>query len=216
MAGELQAAFENDPAAPNYFEVLLCYPGVHAIFLHRIAHRLYAWGVPKVIPRVLSQINRFLTGVEIHPGAKIGDRVFIDHGMGVVIGETSEVGDDVTMFQGVVLGGTGKIKEKKRHPTVGNNVVIGAGAIVLGPVRIGNDVKIGAGSVVLRDIPDDSTAVGVPALVVRHKGKMVADLEHGDIDNPVQDKLTFLEHRIRMLEKKVSATSGTSGQHSEG
>ena len=211
MAGELKAVYENDPAASSYLEIIACYPWVHAIYLHRLAHKLYEWGLPRVIPRFISHINRFITGIEIHPGARIGDSVFIDHGMGVVIGETAEIGNNVTMFQGVVLGGTGKTKGMKRHPTVGNNVTIGAGAIILGPVRIGNNVKIGAGSVVLTDIPDDCTAIGVPAKIVRHKGERVADLEHGHIDDPVWNKINALERRIHFIEKMVAPKHAGDG-----
>lgn len=202
MAGELKAAYKNDPAAKSYLEILLCYPGIHALFIHKISHKLYKWRFPAVVPRLISHFGRFITGIEIHPGAEISDGVFIDHGMGVVIGETAEIGDNVTMFQGVVLGGTGAAKGKKRHPTVGDNVTIGAGAILLGPITVGHNVKIGAGSVVLCDIPSDATAVGVPAKVVKHRGERVADLEHGHMDDPVQTKLNELERRMHALENK--------------
>lgn len=162
---DIQAVFKNDPAAKSIFEVLLCYPGLHAIIMHRIAHWFYRRRC-YLLARIISNINRFLTGIEIHPGAKIGRRLFIDHGMGVVIGETAEIGDDVVIFHGVTLGGTGKDKGK-RHPTVGNNVMIGAGAKVLGPISIGNNVKIGAGAVVLNSLPDNCTAVGCPARIIK-------------------------------------------------
>ncbi|NLX86954.1 MAG: serine O-acetyltransferase [Clostridiales bacterium] len=164
---DIQAVFKNDPAARSVLEVLLCYPGLHALIMHRFAHRLYKAGL-FLLARIVSNINRFLTGIEIHPGARIGRRLFIDHGMGIVIGETAEIGDDVVLYHGVTLGGTGKDKGK-RHPTVGSNTIIGAGAKVLGPITIGNNVKIGAGSVVLDSIPDNCTAVGCPARVVKRK-----------------------------------------------
>ena len=158
---QIKTVFERDPAAKSRLEILLCYPGFHAILLHRFAHRLYEWKLP-LVPRIISQFSRFLTGIEIHPGATIGRRFFIDHGSGVVIGETTEIGDDVLLYQGVTLGGTGNEKGK-RHPTLGNHVVVGTGAKVLGNILIGHHVKIGAGSVVVRPAPDYSTVVGVPA-----------------------------------------------------
>src|ERR1043165_1279209 len=154
----INTVFKEDPAAKSTIEVLLCYPGLHATLLHRVSHQLYAWGVP-LLPRLLSQLGRLLTGIEIHPGARIGRRFFIDHGMGAVIGETAEIGDDVLLYQGVTLGGTGKEKGK-RHPTIGNHVVIGTGAAVLGNIIIGDHVKVGAGSVVVRSVPDNSTVAG--------------------------------------------------------
>lgn len=165
---DIQIVLKNDPAARSAFEVLLLYPSIHALINHRIAHKLYK-KKHFFLARLLSQISRFFTGIEIHPGATIGKGLFIDHGMGVVIGETAEIGDDVLIYHGVTLGGTGK-DTGKRHPTVGNNVVIGCGAKVLGPINIGNNVKIGANSVVLKDVPDDSTTVGIPA-VYKIKGK---------------------------------------------
>ena len=165
---DIQIVLKNDPAARSAFEVLLLYPSIHALLNHRIAHKLYK-KKHFFLARLLSQISRFFTGIEIHPGATIGKGLFIDHGMGVVIGETAEIGDDVLIYHGVTLGGTGK-DTGKRHPTVGNNVVIGCGAKVLGPINIGNNVKIGANSVVLKDVPDDSTTVGIPA-VNKIKGK---------------------------------------------
>ena len=157
---QIQTVFRDDPAAKSVFEVLLCYPGVHAILLHCLAHRLYRWRL-FVIARLISHIARWLTGIEIHPGAKIGRRFFIDHGMGVVIGETSEIGDDVLIYQGVTLGGTGHEKGK-RHPTIGSHVVVGSGAKILGNITLGEWVRIGAGSVVVRSVPDHSTVVGIP------------------------------------------------------
>src|SRR6195952_3205864 len=162
---QVDTIFREDPAAKSVLEIVLCYPGFHAILLHRLSHRLYSAGIP-LLPRIISQIGRFMTGIEIHPGATIGRRFFIDHGSGVVIGETSEIGDDVLIYQGVTLGGTGKEKGK-RHPTLGNNVVVGTGAKVLGSITIGDYVKIGAGSVVIHPVPDHSTVVGIPGRVVR-------------------------------------------------
>lgn len=206
---DIQAIFERDPAAKNIIEVVLCYPGLHAILLHRVAHFFYRHRM-FVIARLISQFSRFITQIEIHPGAKIGEGVFIDHGAGVVIGETAEVGDNVTIYQGVTLGGTGKEKGK-RHPTIGNNVVISAGAKVLGNIKIGDNVKIGAGSVVLKDVPPNSTVVGVPGKVVVQDGRRVdrvtrapeIDLRHDQLPDPVQEMLTCLLHNIEALEKRV-------------
>ncbi|MCX7967054.1 MAG: serine O-acetyltransferase [Armatimonadetes bacterium] len=201
---------ERDPAARigffGWLEIVLCYPGVHAIWMHRIAHWLWKLGVP-VLPRLISHISRILTNIEIHPGAKIGKGVFIDHGAGVVIGETAEVGDNVTMYQGVTLGGTGKEKGK-RHPTIGDNVVIGAGAIILGNITVGENSRIGAGSVVVKPVPPNATAVGVPAKVVSINGVRVEPLEHHRIPDPqlemfrqFQLELAELRNRIEALER---------------
>src|SRR5580698_10066351 len=160
---QIETIFREDPAAKSILEIVLCYPGFHAILMHRFAHLLYEAKIP-IVPRFISQISRFLTGIEIHPGATIGRRFFIDHGMGVVIGETTEIGDDVLIYQGVTLGGTGN-EQGKRHPTIGNHVVIGTGAKVLGSITIGNNVKVGAGSVVVKSVPDDSTVVGIPGRI---------------------------------------------------
>lgn len=168
---DIKTVKKNDPAAKNILEVLFCYSTLHSIMIHRFTHLLWRAKIP-ILPRAISQINRFLTGVEIHPGAKIKGGLFIDHGMSTVIGETAEIGENVIMFHEVTLGGTGKHKGK-RHPTIGNNVLIGAGAKILGPIKIGNNSKIGAGAVVLHDIPEDATAVGIPAKVVRIKGGKV-------------------------------------------
>jgi serine O-acetyltransferase len=168
---DFRIIFERDPAARNWLEVLFCYPGLQALLLHRISHRLYALAIP-FVPRLISQFSRFLTGIEIHPGARIGKGIFIDHGMGVVIGETAIIGDYALIYQGVTLGGTGK-ECGKRHPTLGENVVVGAGAKVLGNIEIGNNVRIGAGSVVLRDVPSDCTVVGVPGRIVYRSGVRV-------------------------------------------
>ncbi|MCS7265877.1 MAG: serine O-acetyltransferase [Armatimonadetes bacterium] len=196
---------ERDPAARTGFfgwiEIILCYPGVHAIWLHRIAHFLWKIKVP-VIPRLISHINRFLTDIEIHPGAKIGKGVFIDHGAGVVIGETAEVGDDVTMYQGVTLGGTGK-ERGKRHPTIGKNVVIGAGAIILGNITVGDNSRIGAGSVVVKSVPPNATAVGVPAKIVSINGVRIEPLEHHRIPDPQLEMLRQFEVQLEELRRKV-------------
>ncbi|WIF95616.1 serine O-acetyltransferase [Caminicella sporogenes] len=205
---DIDSILERDPAAKNRFEVLLCYSGLHAVILHRIAHYFYKkkW---ILLARVISQINRFLTGIEIHPGAKIGRRLLIDHGMGVVIGETTEIGDDVTIYQGVTLGGTGK-ETGKRHPTIGNNVVIASGAKVLGPFKVGDNSKIGAGSIVLKEVPPNCTVVGVPGRIVikdnvrvidDHKKKPSADLDQVKLPDPVAEELECLRKRIAKLEK---------------
>lgn len=197
---DMKTIFERDPAVKSYFEVLLCYPGLYAVICHRLAHFLYR-KKRYVISRMLSQTCRFFTGIEIHPGAIIGRRLFIDHGSGIVIGETSEVGDDVTLYQGVTLGGTGKDKGK-RHPTIEHNVTIGSGAKILGPITVGHNAKIGAGAVVVRCVPANSTAVGVPAHVVgREKVEdTYVDLNHTDLPDPLEDEIKALEKRISQLE----------------
>ncbi|PSN17681.1 serine O-acetyltransferase, partial [filamentous cyanobacterium CCP5] len=177
LAEDFRIVFERDPAARSWLEIATCYPGLHALMLHRFAHWLWTLGLP-LVPRMISHLSRSLTGIEIHPGAAIGRGVFIDHGMGVVVGETAIVGDYALIYQGVTLGGTGK-ESGKRHPTLGTNVVVGAGAKVLGNIQIGNSVRIGAGSVVLRDVPSDCTVVGVPGRVVYRSGERVEPLEHG-------------------------------------
>ncbi len=199
---QIETVFREDPAAHSVIEILTCYPGVHAILLHRLAHKLYLWEWP-LLPRLISQLSRWLTGIEIHPGAKIGRRFFIDHGMGVVIGETAELGDDVLLYQGVTLGGTGK-ERGKRHPTLGNRVVVGTGAKVLGNITIGNSVKIGAGSVVVTPVPDGSTVVGIPGRVVRTWGDNPADLEHGRLPDPDREALEDLKARVAELEKALA------------
>ena len=200
---QVQTIFREDPAAKSVIEVVLCYPGFHAILLHRLAHELFKMGIP-LVPRLISQFSRTLTGIEIHPGAKIGRRFFIDHGMGVVIGETAEVGDDVLLYQGVTLGGTGKEKGK-RHPTVGSHVVVGTGAKVLGNIRVGDYVKIGAGSVVVHPVPDHSTVVGIPGRVVRIAGGPVPEeaLEHGKLPDPEAQEIDDLRRRIEDLETQL-------------
>jgi serine O-acetyltransferase len=197
---QIDTVFRDDPAAKSVVEIFFCYPGFHAILLHRLAHSLHGAGFV-LLARILSQVNRLFTGIEIHPGARIGRRFFIDHGMGVVIGETTEVGDDVLLYQGVTLGGTGKEKGK-RHPTIGSNVVIGTGAKILGNIRIGNHTKVGAGSVVIRSVPDYSTVVGVPARVVRSRGD-ADNLEHGNLPDPEGQLIDELSRRIDQLEAQV-------------
>ena len=199
---QIKTVFERDPAAKSRLEILLCYPGFHAILLHRFAHRLYEWKLP-LVPRIISQFSRFLTGIEIHPGATIGRRFFIDHGSGVVIGETTEIGDDVLLYQGVTLGGTGNEKGK-RHPTLGNHVVVGTGAKVLGNILIGHHVKIGAGSVVVRPAPDYSTVVGVPGHIVRTRNES-GDLEHGKLPDPEGQAIEDLAQRVQELETQLRA-----------
>jgi len=201
---DMKTILERDPAVKSYLEVILCYPGLHAVILHRAAHWLYCRRI-FLLARLFSQISRFFTGIEIHPGAIIGRRLFIDHGSGIVIGETAELGDDITLYQGVTLGGTGKDKGK-RHPTIGHNVTIGSGAKILGPITIGHNAKIGAGAVVVRCIPSNSTAVGVPAHVVRRYGidENYVDLNHTDIPDPLEDEIRGLEKRIRELESRLN------------
>ncbi len=203
---DFQAALSMDPAATSRLEVALTYAGFHALLFYRFAHWLRNHRMP-FVPRALSQFARFLTGIEIHPGATIGSGLFIDHGMGVVIGETTEIGNNVTLFQGVTLGGTGK-QRGKRHPTLGSHVVVGAGAKVLGPITIGDYVKIGANSVVLQDVPDHSTVVGIPGRIVRIKDERVADealMDHIHIPDPIADKLIDLQVQIDALRKELES-----------
>ena len=202
LAESVLAVQERDPAAHSTAEILFLYSGVHAMTAHRIAHRLHTSG-HIFSARAISQFSRFLTGIVIHPAAKIGKGFFIDHGTGVVIGETSEIGDGCTIYQGVTLGGTGK-DVGKRHPTLGDNVMVGAGAKVLGPVKIGSGAKIAAGAVVLNDIPENSTAVGIPAKVVRRDGIRVCDLDQVHIPDPVAQELSAICERITALEKQLS------------
>ena len=195
---------ERDPAARNSFEVLLLYPGLHAVIWHRLAHFLYRhhWFL---LARIVSQWSRFWTGIEIHPGAKIGKGLFIDHGSGVVIGETTEIGDDCTIYQGATLGGTGK-ESGKRHPTLGNNVLVGSGARILGPFKVGDNARIASNAVVLEEVPDDATAVGVPARIVRIKGEKVdsaKNLDQVHVPNPVEQEIQQLARRICQLEYEV-------------
>ena len=194
---QIDTIFREDPAAKSVLEIVLCYPGFQAILLHRFAHKLYQCGLP-LVPRVISQFSRFITGIEIHPGATIGRRFFIDHGSGVVIGETTEIGDDVLIYQGVTLGGTGNEKGK-RHPTIGNNVVVGTGAKILGNIRIGDNVKVGAGSVVVHPVPDNSTVVGIPGRVVRIRPEG-GNLDHGRLPDPEGQAIDDLARRVAELE----------------
>ncbi|KAF3887142.1 MULTISPECIES: serine O-acetyltransferase [Nostocales] len=198
---DFRIIFDRDPAARNWLEVLFCYPGLQALLFHRLAHWLYGIGIP-FIPRLISHLARFLTGIEIHPGATIGQGVFIDHGMGVVIGETAIIGDYTLIYQGVTLGGTGK-ECGKRHPTVGENVVVGAGAKVLGNIQIGNNVRIGAGSVVLRDVPSDCTVVGIPGRILYRSGVRVNPLEHGSLPDAEAQVIRALVDRLEQLEQQI-------------
>lgn len=200
---DIEVIFEQDPAARSYTEVILTYSGLHAIWNHRIAHGFYKRKM-FFIARVISQISRFFTGIEIHPGATIGRRFFIDHGMGIVIGETCEIGDNVTVYQGVTLGGTGKEKGK-RHPTVKDNALIATGAKVLGSITIGENSKIGAGAVVLNDVPDNSTVVGMKARVVVRDGvKLQKDLKHGDLPDPISDRFKEISEELERLKKEIA------------
>ncbi|MFA5645989.1 MAG: serine O-acetyltransferase [Candidatus Ratteibacteria bacterium] len=208
MKEDIETVFQRDPAARSNVEVILCYPGLHALWIYRVAHFLWRKRV-KTPARILSNLGRFLTGIEIHPAAIIGRRFFIDHGMGVVIGETTEIGDDVLLYQGVVLGGT-SLEKKKRHPTIGNDVVIGAGAILLGAISVGDRAKIGAGSVVIESVPSGATVVGVPGKVVRKPGETRRALDHGSLPDPIADALKAvmyeqeqLQNAIKKLEKKI-------------
>lgn len=208
LRSDVQAVLERDPAARGAVEVLLCYPGLHAIWAHRIAHTLWEWGL-KLPARLLSQVARALTGIEIHPGARIGPRFFVDHGMGVVIGETAEVGSDVTLYHGVTLGGT-TLNKGKRHPTLGDRVVVGAGAKVLGAITVGSDSRIGANAVVVKPVPPNSVVVGVPGEIVARGGmrpQTQPDLNHGQLPDVLGDTLTDLATRIFELEHKLNLES---------
>jgi len=209
MKEDIETIFENDPAARSWFEVVFTYSGLHALWAHRVAHWFYKrrW---YTIARVISQISRFMTGIEIHPGAVIGRRFFIDHGMGVVIGETCEIGDDVVLYQGVTLGGTGKEKGK-RHPTIGNNVVIASGAKVLGSFTVGDNSRIGANAVVLNEVPANSTVVGIKARIVKRDGVRVDKLDHANIPDPIIDMFRQLQQQVEELKKEVEAMKQTNG-----
>ena len=200
---DLRAVFDRDPAARSTLEVVFTYAGFHALLAYRLSHWLSVHRVP-FVPRVISQFARWLTGIEIHPAANIGKGFFIDHGMGVVIGETSEIGDYVTLFQGVTLGGTGK-ERGKRHPTLGNHVVVGAGAKILGGIRIGDNVKVGANSVVLKSVPPNSTVIGVPARIIKSEGERLPDatMDHANIRDPFVDRFESLERELIELRKKL-------------
>ena len=198
---DIKTIYEKDPAAENILEVLLCYPGLHALILHRIAHKLNYWRIP-LIPRIISNISRFITGIDIHPAARIGRRFFIDHGMGVVIGATTIIGDDVLLYQGVTLGGTGN-EHGKRHPTLGNNIVVGSGAKVLGNITIGSNSRIGAGSVVVDSVPENSTVVGIPGRIVRQKLLIQGQLMHNRIPDPITCQLNRLKYEIQELRDEI-------------
>ncbi|MGP4077579.1 serine O-acetyltransferase [Halobacillus sp. K22] len=207
---DVDVVFDQDPAARSYVEVILTYSGLHSIWAHRVAHAFYKKKF-FFLARVISQLSRFFTGIEIHPGAKIGRRFFIDHGMGVVIGETCEIGNNVTLFQGVTLGGTGKEKGK-RHPTLLDNSLVATGAKVLGSITIGENSKVGAGSVVLHDVPHNSTVVGIPGHVVVQDGKKVQqkDLDHHKMPDPVYDRINQLEKEIKQLQEEVKEAKGVN------
>ncbi len=206
---DIQTVFAKDPAARSVLEVISCYPGLHALWFHRLAY--FLWGHKlKLAARFLSHIGRFLTGIEIHPRAKIGRRFFIDHGAGVVIGETSEIGDDVLMYQGVVLGGT-SLKKEKRHPTVGNNVVIGTGAVALGAITIGDGARIGSGSVVVKSVPPGVTVVGIPGRIVEDRHQPLTDLEHGKLPDPVAEAIRLVLKEQDKLEERLKKLEGLSG-----
>lgn len=212
---DIQVVFDRDPAARNVWEILFTYPGFHALFFYRVAHFLWGNGL-KGLGRFVSHVGRFLTGIEIHPGAKIGRRFFIDHGMGVVIGETSEIGDDVTIYQGVTLGGT-STQRIKRHPTIEDSVTIFSGAAVLGPVTVGRHSRVGAGSVLVTSVPPHSTVVGIPGKVVKTEtkhtptGKAIIDLNSADLPDPVQRALTSALEQVERLERKVNELSARQG-----
>ena len=211
---DIKTVFAKDPAARSTLEIILCYPGLHALWFHRLAHFLWRHKL-RLLARLLSQINRFLTGIEIHPGAKIGRRFFIDHGTGVVIGETSEIGDDVLLYQGVVLGGTTSEK-KKRHPTIGDNVVIGSGAVALGAITIGDGARIGSGSVVIKSVPPGVTVVGIPGRTVEDHHKPIVDLEHGKLPDPVAEAIRLVlkeqDKLVERLERLESSRGLTTPQ----
>ncbi|MFS1516773.1 serine O-acetyltransferase EpsC [Bacillus sp. SCS-151] len=209
---DIEVIFEQDPAARSYIEVILTYSGLHAIWSHRIAHGLFKRKL-FFLARLISQISRFFTGIEIHPGAQIGRRLFIDHGMGVVIGETCEIGDNVTIYQGVTLGGTGKEKGK-RHPTIKDNALIAAGAKVLGSITIGENSKIGGGSVVLHDVPDNSTAVGIPGRIVIKNGVRVKkDFNHRDLPDPIADRIREIELEMNELRNELAEMKERKIEH---
>ena len=207
---DIHSVMERDPAASSALEVLLTYSGVHAVIVHRLAHRFYLRG-HKVIARIISQTMRGITGIEIHPGAKIGKGLLIDHGSGVVIGETAEIGDYCLLYQGCTLGGTGK-DHGKRHPTLGNNVMVGAGAKILGPFKVGDNAKIAANAVVLKEVPPNSTAVGVPARIVRQNGKRTLDLDQIHIPDPVAQELALERKRLARLEKRIAELEAIQSQ----
>ncbi len=206
FAEDIASVKERDPAAKSPFEIVLLYPGLHALVSYRISHQLLLWNIP-LLPRWISQMARFFTGIEIHPGAQIGRKFFIDHGMGVVIGETSIIGDNVLLYQGVTLGGTGK-ETGKRHPTIGNNVVVGTGAKILGNITIGDNSYIGANAVVIKNVPLNSTVVGIPGRITKQEGQKIDSLlDHTHVNDPVMDTMTKLLNRIKVLENKTGHSS---------
>ena len=204
---DIKTVSARDPAARSLLEVLFCYPGLHALWLHRIAHWMWKHRL-RFLSRLLSHVNRFITGVEIHPGARIGRRFFIDHGMGVVIGETAEISDDVLIYQGVVLGGT-SLEKRKRHPTIESNVVIGAAAILLGPINVGEGARIGANSVVVKSVPAGATVVGVPGRITEDKRPYVLDLEHGKLPDPISEAIRTVLDQQGRLEKRLNHLEGS-------
>jgi len=206
---DIRTVFAKDPAARSVPEVMLCYPGLHAVWFHRLAHFLW-WHKLRFPARLLSHISRFLTGIEIHPGAKIGRRFFIDHGAGVVIGETAEIGNDVLMYQGAVLGGT-SLQREKRHPTIGNKVVIGTGAAALGDITIGDGARIGSGSVVVRPVPPGATVVGIPGRIVEDGHGPLTILEHGKLPDPVAEAIGLVLKKQELFEQRLRKLENTSG-----
>lgn len=213
---DLRAPLDRDPAARGWLDVVLSYPGFHAIVAHRLIHGLYRTGLP-ILPRFFANIARFLTGIEIHPAARIGKGVFIDHGMGVVIGETAQVGDGCTIYQGVTLGGT-SLSHAKRHPTLGRNVVVGVNSTVLGAITVGDNARIGGGSVVVKDVPANATVVGVPARVVVQDGKpvrVVPDRPQVEMPDPTADALVLLQRKVDQLEKRLLQLEQGEGEHDE-
>jgi serine O-acetyltransferase len=212
MREDVRTVLEHDPAARSRMEIYLCYPGLHAVWFHRVNHWLWNHGC-FFIARWWSEVARFLTGIEIHPGATIGRRLFIDHGLGVVIGETAIVGNDVTMYQGVTLGGTGK-EQGKRHPTIEDKVVIGGGAKILGKITVGENCRIGAGSVVLRNVPPDSTVVGVPGHIIFREGKRVVITDPKQINDPLSEALAAVATEVSKLQERVRQLEGATGQES--
>ncbi|TEU18079.1 MAG: serine O-acetyltransferase [Dehalococcoidia bacterium] len=206
---DIRTIFAKDPAARSTLEVIFFYPGLHALWFHRLAHSLWRHKL-RFLARLLSHLNRSLTGIEIHPGARIGKRFFIDHGAGVVIGETAEIGDDVLLYQGVVLGGT-TLRKGKRHPTIGNNVVMGTGAVALGSIAIGDRVRVGAGSVVVRSVPPGATVVGIPGKIVGDHREPLVDLEHGNLPDPVAEAIRFVLREQDKLDERLKNLEGASG-----
>lgn len=204
---DIRSALERDPAARGTWEILFCYPGFHALLFFRVAHSLWIRKL-RFLGRLISQVGRFLTGIEIHPGARIGPGLFIDHGMGVVIGETTEIGEDCTIYQGVTLGGT-SLKKEKRHPTLGDNVIVGVGAKILGPFRVGDNSRIGAGSVVINEVPPNCTVVGIPGKIVMREGTKITDhkiqLDHANLPDPTAKALAAVLDRVTALERELNA-----------